>query len=219
MSEKPTRILCLGGGWASIYFVRQMQSAIKKKKVDITVVSKDNFHTFHGFIGEMLVGRVQPSTIVNPARRIFPNARFYNADVEGIDVKSQTVTTSRKLDGRQYVLEYDHLLVGIGSVDDLSRYPGIAEHALRLKTYWDCFKVRNHILSMLEMAEIEEDPAERRRLLTFVIVGGGFGGVEVASELQDHVKQLAKKEYPRLRPEEVRVMIVHSGPRILPELL
>ena len=140
MSEKPTRILCLGGGWASIYFVAQMQSAIKKKQVEVTVVSKDNFHTFHGFIGEMLVGRVQPSQIVSAARRIFPNTRFYNADIESIDVKSQTVTTSRKLDGRQYVLEYDQLFVAIGSVDDLSRYPGIAEHALKLKTYWDCFK-------------------------------------------------------------------------------
>jgi NADH dehydrogenase len=219
MSEKPTRIVCLGGGWASIYFVAHMQSAIRKRQVEITVVSKDNFHTFHGFIGEMLVGRVHPSSIVNAARRIFPNARFFNADVEAIDVKSQTVTVSRKLDGRQYVLEYDQLLVAIGSVDDLSRYPGIAEHALKLKTYWDCFKVRNHILSMLEMAEIEEDPKERQRLLTFVVVGGGFGGVEVAAELHDHIKQLARKEYPRLRPEELRVMIVHSGARILPELL
>src|SRR5216683_7387409 len=164
MSEKPTRIVCLGGGWASIYLVAQMQSAIKKKLVEVTVVSKDNFHTFHGFIGEMLVGRLQPSQIVNAARRIFRNARFYNADVEAIDVKSQTVTTSRRLDGRQYVLEYDYLFVALGSIDDLSRYPGIAEHALKLKTYWDAIKVRNHILGMLEMAEIEEDPAERQRL-------------------------------------------------------
>lgn len=219
MSEKPTRIVCLGGGYATMTFVNGMQSAIKKKKVEVTVVSKDNFHTFHGFIGEMLVGRIQPSQIVNAARRIFRNARFYNADVETIDVKSQSVTVSRRMDGRQYVVEYDHLFVAIGSVDDLSRYPGISEHAHKLKTYWDCFKVRNHILGMLEMAEMEEDPAERKRLLTFVIVGGGYGGVEVASELHDHVMLLAKKEYPRLHPEELRVMIVHAGARILPELL
>jgi NADH dehydrogenase len=219
MSNKPTQILCLGGGWASIYFVAHMQSAIKKKQVEITVVSRDNFHTFHGFIGEMLVGRIQPAQVVSAARRIFPNVRFFNADVEAIDVENQTVTTSRKLDGRQYVLNYDQLLVAIGSVDDLSRYPGIAEHALKLKTYWDCFKVRNHVLAMLEMAEIEEDPVERQRLLTFVVVGGGFGGVEIAAELHDHVNHLAKKEYPRLHPEELRVLIVHSGERILPELL
>src|SRR5450432_4058046 len=127
MSEKPTRIVCLGGGYATMTFVNGMQSAIKKKKVEVTVVSKDNFHTFHGFIGEMLVGRIQPSQIVNAARRIFRNARFYNADVETIDVKSQSVTVSRRMDGRQYVVEYDHLFVAIGSVDDLSRYPGISE--------------------------------------------------------------------------------------------
>src|SRR5260221_5082356 len=72
---------------------------------------------------------------------------------------------------------------------------------------------------MLEMAEIEEDPAERQRLLTFIVVGGGYGGVEVASELHDHVNLLAKKEYPRLHAEELRVMIVHADARILPELL
>jgi NADH dehydrogenase len=215
---EPARIVCLGGGWSAIYFVAALKSAIRRGQVQVTVVSRDNFHTFHGFIGEMLVGRIQPFQIINPARRIFPGARFHNAEVEAIDVDKQTVTTSRKLDGRQYVLPYDYLYVSLGSIDDLSRYPGIAEHAHKLKTYWDCFKVRNHILAMLEMAEIEDDPAERRRLLTFVVVGGGYGGIEVAAELQDYVKQLAKKEYPLLHEDELRVMVLEGGSRILPEL-
>ncbi|HEX5474610.1 MAG TPA: FAD-dependent oxidoreductase [Vicinamibacterales bacterium] len=215
----PARVVCLGGGFAAAGLARGLGPALRRGLVDLTVVSRDNFHTFHGFVGEMLGGRMQPEQIASPARRIFPAAaHFHNAVIEAIDVDARTVTTSRALDGRQYILSYDHLVIAIGSVDDLSRYPGIAEHALRLKTFWDCFKVRSHFLSVLEMAEFEPDEAERRRLLTFVIVGGNFGGVEVAAELQDFLRIVTRKEYRRIRPEEVRVIVVHSGKRILPEL-
>ena len=107
----------------------------------------------------------------------------------------------------------------LGSNDDLSRYAGTAEHAQKLKTYWDCFKCRNHIVGMLEMAAIETDPVERRRLLTFVIVGGNFGGVEVATELEDYLQLLTKTQYRAIRAEEPKVVLVHSGHRILPELM
>ena len=129
-----------------------------------------------------------------------------------------SVTTSRTLDGRQYVLHYDHLVLALGSADDLSRYPGMAEHALKLKTWADCFQVRNHLLAMLELAEIEDDPVERRRLLTFVVAGGNYAGVEVATELVDYFHLLSRKEYRRIDPREVRVVLVHSGENLLPEL-
>ncbi len=213
------RVLCLGSGWASLYCVRAMRGAIRRGEVDVTVIGRDNFHTFHGFIAEMLTGRIQPGQITTPARRMFPPARFHNAEIETIDLQQRIVTTARYLDGKRYELPFDHLFVALGSIDDLSRYPGIAEHALKLKTYWDCFKVRNHLLAMLELAEIETDAAERRRLLTFVIVGGNYGGIEVAAELEDLIRILARKEYPGIDPTEARVIVVHSGPRILPELV
>lgn len=219
MTGTVPRIVCLGGGWSSLYCVRALRRAIRRGDVDVTVVGRDNFHTFHGFIAEMLTGRIQPGQIISAARRMFPPARFHNAEIETVDLERRVVTTARHLDGRRYELPYDHLFVALGSVDDLSRFPGIAEHALKLKTYWDCFKVRNHILSMLELAEIDPDPAERRRLLTFVVVGGGYGGVEVAAELHDYVRVLARREYARIDPREARVIVVHGGPRILPELL
>jgi NADH:ubiquinone reductase (H+-translocating) len=212
------RVLCLGGGWASLYCARALRRAVRRGEVELTVVGRDNFHTFHGFIAEMLTGRIQPGQIISPARRMFPPARFHNAEIEEIDLERRVVTTARHLDGRHYELEYDHLVVALGSEDDLSRYPGIAEHTFRLKTYLDCFKVRNQLLAMLELAEIEPDPGERRRLLTFVVVGGGYGGIEVAAELHDFVRVVARREYPRIDPAEARVVVVHSGPRILPEL-
>ena len=215
---KPVRVVCLGGGWTAIYLARSLKKAINRGDVELTIVSRDNFHTFHGFIAEMLTGKVSPTNITSPSRRLFPPARFHNAEIKSVDVDQRTVTTSRLLDGKEKVLEYDHLVVALGSIDDLSRYPGIAQHAFQLKTFADNFKVRNHLLAMLEMAEIETDPVERQRLLTFIVVGGGFGGVEVATELMDYFRRLARKEYPGSTPPSSGCSLVHSGARILPEL-
>jgi NADH dehydrogenase len=213
-----TRIVCAGGGFVALYLARGLRRAIRAGRIELTVVSRENFQAFHGFSHEMLSGKIQPGQIISPARRIFPPARFHNAEIEAIDIAGRTVTTSRLIDGRQYVLSFDHLVLALGSVDDLSRYAGVAEHALKLKTYWDCFQTRNHIFSMLEMADLEEDPAERARLLTFVIAGGNFGGIEIATELQELVQSLAGREYARINRAEARIIVVHGTSRILPEL-
>jgi NADH dehydrogenase len=214
----PTRVLCLGGGYVALYLARALRREIRSGRIALTIVSRDNFHTYHGFVAEMLVGRIQPGQIITPARRIFRPARFHNAEVEAIDLARRVVVTGRVLDGRQYTLPYDHLVLALGSQDDLSRYPGLAEHACRLRSYGDAFKVRNQLINALEMAEIEEDPAERRRLLTFVVVGGNYGGVEVAAELNDYFRAVVRREYALIDPREVRVVLIHSGERLLPEL-
>lgn len=216
--SKPTRIVCLGGGWVAIYLVRALRRSIKRGEVELTVVSRENYHTFHGFIPEMLVGRIQPQQLVTPARWLFRPAHFHNAEIESIDVDARRIVTSRAIDGREYVLEYDHAVLAMGTMDDMSRFPGLAEHTQRVKTYWDCVKARSHVLSLLEMAELESDPEERRRLLTFVCVGGNFGGIEVAAELSNYFEVLVKKEFPRLSRDEFRVVVVHGGDGILPEL-
>ena len=166
----------------------------------------------------MLVGKIQPGQITSPARKLFLPANFHNAYIQNIDTTSQVIKTTRALDGKEYDIQYDHLVVALGSVDNLSRYPGISEHAIKLKEYWDCFRLRSRILSMMEMAEFEPDPAERRRLPTFVVAGGNYAGIEVASELIDYLGKLTRREYPRINATEIKVIIVHSGERVLPEL-
>lgn len=218
MSENRPHIVCVGGGWVAVKLVRSMRPALWSGKADLTVVSRDNFHTVHGLIAEVLTGKIQPQQIIAPARRVFRPARFHNAEVEAIDTKNRTITTTRALDGRPYTVEYDHLVLGVGAIDDLSRYPGIAEHTMKLKTFWDTFRARSHVLSMLEMAEIEPDPGERRRLMTVVIAGGNYAGIEIACDLADYFRLMARTDYRHLRPEEARVVVVHSGDGILPEL-
>ncbi len=217
MSDTP-EVLFLGGGYLTIYAMKVLRKPIKNGEISATVVDKDNYHNFHGLIPEMLVGRVKPSNIISPSRKLFQPARFIKATIEEIDVENRSVGVRRSLDDRAFELDYDHLVLDIGSVDDLSRYRGIAEHAMKLKDYWDCFHVRNHLFQMMELGEAETDPDLRRRLLTFLVAGGNFAGIEVSSHILTSFRKLARTHYTGIDPDEIRVMVVHSGDRILPEL-
>lgn len=215
---RPPKVVCIGGGYLALFLVKALRRAVRRGEVELVIVSRTNFHAFHGFVGEMLAGRIQPQAILSPARRVFRPATFYNAEVTDIDLDGRTVTLSRLLDGREQQMGFDHLVVAVGVADDVDRYPGLEEHALLLRDYRDAWHTRNHLIQMMEMAAIEHDPEERRRLLSFVVAGGGFGGVEVATELDDWATRLCRSEFPDVDRDEVSVTLVHSGERILPEL-
>src|SRR6185436_936809 len=216
--KTPTRVVCLGGGWVAIYLARSLRPAIRRGQVELTVVSRDNYATIHGLIAEMLTCKVQPQQINASVRELIAPAHLHNAEIESVDLNRKEILTRRSLDGRAYTLPYDHLVVGLGSVEDLSRYAGIAEHTFPLKTFANCYRLRNHLLSVLEMAAIERNLEERRRLLCFVVAGGNYAGVEVACDLVDYFRLLARTKYPELKPDEFRVVLLEIGARLLPEL-
>ncbi|HUG83478.1 MAG TPA: FAD-dependent oxidoreductase [Euzebya sp.] len=217
-SPPPPRVVCVGGGYCALFLVRALRGAVRRGEIDLVIISRTNFHAFHGFVGEMLSGRIQPQAILSPARRVFHPARFMNAEVSAIDLEQRQVVISRLLDGREQVLDFDHLVVSVGVTDDVHGYPGLDEHALLLRDYRDAWHTRNHLLQMMEMAAIESDIEDRRRLLTFVVAGGGFGGVEVATELDEWATRLCADEFRDIDRAEVSVVLVHGGQRILPEL-
>jgi len=212
------RVVCLGGGWVAIYLARALRAAVRKGEAELTVISRDNYSTVHGLIAEMLTCKIQPQQINSSVREMIAPAQLHNAEIESVDVSNQRVLTRRSLDGRAYTLPYDHLVVGVGSVEDFSRYAGLADHAFPLKTFADCYRLRNHLVSVLEMASIETNPEERRRLLTFVVAGGNYAGIEVACDLLDYFRLLSQTRYRELKLHEFRVVLVEAGPRILPEL-
>jgi NADH dehydrogenase FAD-containing subunit/acyl-CoA reductase-like NAD-dependent aldehyde dehydrogenase len=217
-TQPAVRVVCLGGGYVALRLVRALKPAIRAGDVEVTVISRDNFHTFHGFVGEMLAGRIQPGQIISPARRVFSPATFHHAEIEAIDVERKVVTTNRAIDGRPIAVPYDHLVIGLGARDDVERYPGLQEHAFVLRRYGDALRARNHLIGMMEMAAIETDPEERRRLLTVVVAGGNYGGVEIVTEIDEYLRQLTKHEFRSISADEIRVVLVHSGARILGEL-
>jgi NADH dehydrogenase len=213
-----TRIVVLGGGYVAIWLVRQLRRAVRSGRVELTVIDHHNYHTFHGLVPELLVGKIQAAQIISPSRRLFAPGRYICAEIQQIVVEQKEVVYVRTLGSQPQRIAYDHLVINLGTVDDLTRYRGIGEHTIRLKNYFDCLQVRNQLLAMLEMAENENDPAERRRLLHFVIAGGNYAGIEVAAELAEFLDDLTRREFRHLRREECRVTVIHSGKQILPEL-
>jgi NADH dehydrogenase len=169
-------------------------------------------------IAEMLTCKVQPQQINASVRELIAPAQLHNAEIESLDLTRKEILTRRALDERAYTIPYDHLVVGLGSVEDLTSYAGIAEHTFPLKTFANCYRLRNHLLSVLEMAAIERNLEERRRLLSFVVAGGNYAGVEVACDLVDYFRLLARTKYPELKPDEFRVVLLEIGARLLPEL-
>lgn len=211
-------VLCLGGGYVAINLARALRSRLRAGRVRLTVVSNENFHCFHGLVPEMLTGTLLPTDMLSPARRLFAPGDFINAEVQSIDLDGRRVTVARQLDGRPLELAYDHLVLALGSTEHLGRFPGLAEHALRLKSYAACFAARNQFVEMLELADMEPDPVERRRLLTFVVVGGSFAGCEVAGELSEFLPLVARAHFPNIEVREIRIVLVAATPTLLPEL-
>ena len=217
-NSNPLKIVCLGAGYTNFNVVKGLRPLIRRGEVDVTVIDYNNFHVFHGLVAEMVNGKIQQNNITSPVRRLCAPARFHNATVLQVDFNRKEVVTSRSLDGREYTIPYDHLVVGLGTSDDLTRYSGIEENTFRLKAFSDCIQLRNHIPLMLELAAIESDPEERKCLTTFVIVGGNYAGVEIACELSEFIDDVLKKEFPSLKREDFSIVLLHSGDAILPEL-
>ena len=216
--RRAPHVVVLGGGFTAFGVSRALRPLMRQGRAKVTVLDRENFLFYHGLLAEFLVGRLTASTVLSPSRRIFPPARFHQAEIEEVDLGERTVTASTRPDGIRRMLRYDHLVVGLGSADNLEMYPGLGEHAFRLKAYHDVFHLRNHILRMFELAEIESDPEERQALMTFLIAGGGYAGTEVSGELADLCRILIERHYRGIDPGEPRVILVEPGPTILPEM-
>ena len=109
-SNSVTQVVSIGGGYGAIYLLKSLRRAIRKKQIQLTIIDRNNYHCFHGLVPEVLTGKIEPGNILSSSRRIFSGAEFINAEVEKIDFKSREITTSRSLDGKQFLLSYDHLV-------------------------------------------------------------------------------------------------------------
>lgn len=213
----PPRVVILGGGYGGIYAALELQKAAKRGEIELTLISRDNFFLVQPMLAEVISGSIEPLHIVNPIRRMLRWTNFEQAEIEGVDVQNRFVTIRYPNHAHQHSFEYDYLIVAVGSRTDLSAFPGVAEHAFPFKTMGDALRLRNHLISVLEAAEVEKNPHERRELLTFVVTGGGYTGVEVASEINEFIKE-ACDSYSRVDADEVKVILLQRADRILPEL-
>ncbi len=214
----PHRVLILGGGHAGVQAARELlRSSRPQDRLEIAILSRENAEAWHELMPQIVSNVVQPQHVMVPLREILPGVTLYTYEIERIDLANRRVTLTRGGEGDEVSLEWDYLVLGLGSVTDFSRFPGLVEHGLQTKTIGDFFHLRNHLIDMLEAASVETDPETRRQLLTFLVAGAAFAGVELASEANELIRD-ALRFYPGIRPSEIRVVMVDVVDRVLPTL-
>lgn len=212
------RVVILGGGFAGVYTARALEQALSRRDdFAITLINRENHFVFQPLLAEVVSGSSGLLDVASPLRRLLPRTDVYVRDIEAIDLRQRTITTSPGFRPHASVLPFDYLVLALGSVTDFRGLRGLPEHALPFKTLGDALHLRNHVIHALEEAAIETDPQLRRQLLTFVVAGGGFSGVHVVAVLNDFVRGVTR-HYRHIDPAELRVLLLHAGARILPEV-
>ena len=212
MSKK--RIVIVGGGFAGVTLAQRLERAVPEH-TELVLLSSENHFVFTPLLAETAGREISPLHVVIPGRQMVRRTHWLTAAVTRVDRASNTVHyVSRR--GECGELQYDHLALACGSVVDFSGVPGLAANAYPLRTLGDAVFLSNDLIGKLEEASLHHDPAERERLLTVVIIGAGFSGIEIAGALKDLMDR-TRRYYPELRGIQSRIVLLQSGDRILPE--
>ncbi len=217
---RPTRILILGSGFAGLYCALRLQRRLRRSdNVRVLLVNRENFFSFTPMLHEVAASDLDLTHIVNPVRKLLGSVDFFLGDVCSVDLDTKVVTVAHGSDNHTHPLDYDYLVVALGCTTNFYGLPGLAESALTMKSLGDAIELRNRLIQNLEEADTECAARANLRgpLTTFVVAGGGFAGVETLASVNDFVRE-ALRFYPHLREDELRMVLVHSGQTVLPEL-
>src|SRR6476659_10703643 len=220
MTDTKKRVLILGGGFGGVYVAVHLGKLLSKKEheqIESVLVNRENYIVFQPLLPEVISGSVALNHVIAPIRRMAPRASLYTRDIEFIDPIARTVTLSPGVRPTPLTLSYDHLVIAMGTRLDYSKIPGMREHASPFKYLGDALYLRNQLVRVLEEAETEPDPESRKRLLTFVVAGGGFSGVECIAEMNDFLRD-AVRAYHNISEGDLRLILLQRGNRILPEV-
>ncbi|MBI4278027.1 MAG: NAD(P)/FAD-dependent oxidoreductase [Armatimonadetes bacterium] len=217
--ETPTRrVVILGGGFGGVSAAHRLEQLFARDlSVEITLVSQSNYLLFTPMLAEVASSGLEAQHISTPVRAALPRTRFRRAEAEAIDCDAREVRIRASASAPVETLPYDHLVLALGAVPNFYGLPGVEACCFTLKTLQDAIRLRNHVIVLLERADVEPDPGERRRQLTFVVTGGGFAGTEMVAEMFDLVHSVLRY-YPHIEAGDLRFVLVHSGDRILPEI-
>jgi NADH dehydrogenase len=217
---RPTRIVILGGGFGGVAVARRLLRSTRRAggpPIEVHLVNRENYMVFQPMLPEVVSGSVGLADTISPLRRLLPGVKLYVRDVQAVDLARRTVTCAPGFEPKPLVLSFDHLVVALGNVTDFRGMTGLAEHALPFKTLGDALALRNHAIHALEEAASAPPGELRSQLLSFVVAGGGFSGVEAIAELHDFVRR-ALRAYPAIATAECRFVLLHGRERILPEM-
>ena len=212
------RVLILGGGFAGTYAARRLDKTLARfPDVEVVLVSRETYLLFTPMLHEVAAGDLYPGDIVHPLRKMLRRVRFIEADVLHVDLHKRQVRLGVGALRRELELSYDFLLLALGSETNYFGMRDVEAHATTMKTLGDAALLRNRMVALLEEAAAESDTTGRKRLMTFVVAGGGFAGVETVGAMNDFLRETVAY-YPELDRSMLRLVLVHPGKVLLPEL-
>ncbi|MFI9558105.1 NAD(P)/FAD-dependent oxidoreductase [Nonomuraea endophytica] len=210
------QILIVGGGYVGLYTARGLRKLVRSGEAEVTIVDPRGYMTYQPFLAEAAGGQIEPRHVVAPLNRVLPRMRVLTGKITNVD-HNERVATFQPAQGRPYEIAYDIVVMATGSITRGLPIKGLAEHAVGFKTVGEAVHLRNHVLAQLAAAASTDDGDVRRRALTFVVVGGGFAGVEALAEMQGLADD-ALRYHPQIRREELSWTLVEATGRILPEI-
>ncbi|MFC7404913.1 NAD(P)/FAD-dependent oxidoreductase [Georgenia alba] len=211
------RILIAGGGYIGLYTALTLRKQIGRQDAEIAIVDPHPYMTYQPFLPEAAAGSIEPRHVVTSLRRELSGATVLTGSITDIRHGDRKAVIAPVNEGEPYEVTYDHLVVGLGSIARTLPIPGLAEHAIGFKTIEEATALRNQVLGKLAEAASTWDPEKRRRMLTFVFVGGGFAGIEALGEVED-MARAATQQYDSIEREDLRFVVVEGMGRILPEV-
>jgi NADH dehydrogenase len=210
------KIVILGGGYGGVECTRKLEKYFRNDDdIEIVLISEDNFLLFTPMLPQVAAGILATRHIVMPIRTIIKKTTFYEGRVKNIDPYGKIVNLWRTNEKRGISIHYDFLVVSLGSETNFFGMSDVEKHAYTIKNLNDAMRIRNRVIDMLEQSENESNPILRKSLLKFVIVGGGFAGIETAGEIMDFLLD-ARKYYPKIKKDEIKVTVLEALPNILP---
>ena len=213
-----TRIVIAGGGFAGLYAAMHLEKTLARDtEVEVVLISRENFILFTPMLHEVAAGDLYPGDIVNPLRRILHHVKVVEAEVEAIDLSKRTLRCIAGARNVRREFGFDHLLLTLGSETNFFDMADVRDWAVTMKNLSDAALLRDRMVALLEEATLETDESARRKALTFVTAGGGFAGVETTGAVNDFVRETAQY-YPSISEAWIRVVVVHPGSFLLPEL-
>jgi len=210
------KIKIIGGGFAGVKCALTLRKKLKREEADIILYNSENYLVFQPLLAEVVGASISPEPVAVPLRQMLPGVYCRTEEITKIDIENNYVEYFDDR-GEKGQKGYDHLVIACGSSVNLAQIPGMADHAFPLKTVGDAVALRYHVMQQMENAEISDDIYRRKRHLSFMIVGGGFSGVEVAGEINDLVRD-TRKFYRNIPKEEIKVTLIHSRDQVLPEV-
>jgi NADH:ubiquinone reductase (H+-translocating) len=212
------KVLILGGGFAGIHAALRLEKFMARRpELEVTLVTRENYFLFTPMLPEVAAGDLELNTIVNPLRKLLKRVKTFVGTIEALNLESRQIAVSHGLDGHSHELAYDQLILALGAGTNFFNLPGVEDSCITLKTLGDAVAIRNQLITHLEEANSECAAGERQPLLTFIVAGGGFAGVETLGGINDFVRE-AIRFYPNLRSEYLRFILVTADDVILPEL-